>query len=92
MEDDKLLTERILILIRNILDIPATPDDDKRTDDDASVHDQVQLFPLSYRTHFRCTIMFTVFSRCSGPCISLEWKMSLFIWHQMRMSATFVCM
>ncbi len=41
MEDDKLLTERILILIRNILDIPATPDDDKRTDDDASVHDQV---------------------------------------------------
>ena len=57
MEDDKLLTERILILIRNILDIPATPDDDKRTDDDASVHDQVQLFPLSYRTHFRCTII-----------------------------------
>lgn len=41
MEDEKLLTERILILIRNILDIPATPDDDKRTDDDASVHDQV---------------------------------------------------
>jgi timeless len=41
MEDDKLLTERILILIRNILDIPITPEDEKRTDDDASVHDQV---------------------------------------------------
>ena len=41
MEDDRLLTERILILIRNILDIPITPDDEKRTDDDASVHDMV---------------------------------------------------
>lgn len=41
LEDDKLLTERILILIRNILDIPITPEDEKRTDDDASVHDQV---------------------------------------------------
>jgi timeless len=28
-------------LIRNILDIPITPEDEKRTDDDASVHDQV---------------------------------------------------
>ena len=43
MEDDKLLTERILILIRNILDIPITPEDEKRTDDDASVHDQVKM-------------------------------------------------
>ena len=41
LEDDKLLTERILIFIRNILDIPPTPEDEKRTDDDASVHDQV---------------------------------------------------
>ena len=42
LEDDKLLTERILIFIRNILDIPPTPDDEKRTDDDASIHDQVR--------------------------------------------------
>lgn len=40
-EEDKLLIERILILIRNILSVPANPEDEKRTDDDASVHDQV---------------------------------------------------
>ena len=36
-----MIIERILILIRNILDIPPNPDDEKRTDDDASIHDQV---------------------------------------------------
>jgi Timeless protein len=41
LEDDRLIIERILILIRNILDIPPNPDDEKRTDDDASIHDQV---------------------------------------------------
>ncbi|ROT65639.1 Timeless-like protein [Penaeus vannamei] len=40
-EDDKLIIERILILVRNILSVPASPEDEKRTDDDASVHDQV---------------------------------------------------
>jgi len=37
------MIERILILIRNILDIPANPEDEKCTDDDASIHDQVKL-------------------------------------------------
>lgn len=40
-EEDKLLIERILILVRNILSVPASPEDEKRTDDDASLHDQV---------------------------------------------------
>lgn len=40
-EEDGMVIERILILIRNILSVPASPDEEKRTDDDASVHDQV---------------------------------------------------
>ncbi|XP_022107896.1 protein timeless homolog [Acanthaster planci] len=40
-EEHTLLMERILLLIRNILHVPADPGYEKRTDDDASVHDQV---------------------------------------------------
>ncbi|XP_033625344.1 protein timeless homolog [Asterias rubens] len=40
-EDHTLLMERILLLVRNILHVPADPNYEKRTDDDASVHDQV---------------------------------------------------
>ncbi|KAI0224465.1 hypothetical protein LSAT2_024533 [Lamellibrachia satsuma] len=40
-EEDRLLIERILVLIRNILHIPPNPVKEKRTDDDASIHDQV---------------------------------------------------
>ncbi|KAK8723590.1 hypothetical protein OTU49_011453 [Cherax quadricarinatus] len=40
-EEDKLLIERILILVRNVLSVPASPEEEKRTDDDASIHDQV---------------------------------------------------
>nr|XP_058960155.1 protein timeless homolog [Pocillopora verrucosa] len=41
LEEDSLLIERILLLIRNILHIPANKQAEKRTDDDASIHDQV---------------------------------------------------
>ncbi|KAF0292415.1 Protein timeless [Amphibalanus amphitrite] len=41
MEDDRLMIERVLILVRNVLHIPVNPAAEKRTDDDASVHDQV---------------------------------------------------
>jgi len=41
LEDDSLLIERILLLIRNILHVPANKQAEKRTDDDASIHDQV---------------------------------------------------
>ncbi|XP_078660707.1 protein timeless homolog isoform X2 [Branchiostoma floridae x Branchiostoma belcheri] len=40
-EEDSLLIERMLLLVRNILHVPADPEEEKRTDDDASVHDQV---------------------------------------------------
>ncbi|XP_072020658.1 protein timeless homolog [Amphiura filiformis] len=40
-EDHTILMERILLLVRNVLHVPADPTQEKRTDDDASVHDQV---------------------------------------------------
>ncbi|XP_066932947.1 protein timeless homolog [Clytia hemisphaerica] len=40
-EDEYLLFERLLLLLRNILHVPASPEDEKRTDDDASLHDQI---------------------------------------------------
>ncbi|XP_041372172.1 protein timeless homolog [Gigantopelta aegis] len=40
-EEDKLLLERLLILIRNVLHIPPNPNIEQRTDDDASIHDQI---------------------------------------------------
>ncbi|XP_071942430.1 protein timeless homolog [Antedon mediterranea] len=40
-DEHTLLMERILLLIRNILHVPANPEQEMRTDDDASVHDQV---------------------------------------------------
>lgn len=40
-DDNSLIIERILILIRNILYIPPDPHTEKRPDNDASIHDQV---------------------------------------------------
>jgi len=40
-EDDDLFLERILLLIRNLLYVPADPDAEKRTADDVSIHDQL---------------------------------------------------
>uniref|UniRef100_A0AAQ6ALW6 Timeless circadian clock n=1 Tax=Amphiprion ocellaris TaxID=80972 RepID=A0AAQ6ALW6_AMPOC len=40
-EEDNLLIERILLLVRNVLHIPANPNEEKKVDDDASVHDRV---------------------------------------------------
>ncbi|KAI4891573.1 hypothetical protein NFI96_016569 [Prochilodus magdalenae] len=40
-EEDNLLIERILLLIRNVLHVPADPDEEKNVDDDASVHDKL---------------------------------------------------
>lgn len=36
-----MLIERILVLIRNVLHVPASPDTERRADNDASLHDQV---------------------------------------------------
>ncbi|XP_043822864.1 protein timeless homolog [Dromiciops gliroides] len=40
-EEDNLLIERILLLVRNILHVPADPDQEKNVDDEASVHDRL---------------------------------------------------
>jgi len=40
-EDQMILFERLLLLLRNILHVPSSPDEEKRTDDDASLHDQI---------------------------------------------------
>jgi len=40
-EDDKLIIERILILVRNILQVPTNIRAEKRTEGDASLHDQI---------------------------------------------------
>ncbi|KAB5537051.1 hypothetical protein PHYPO_G00114380 [Pangasianodon hypophthalmus] len=40
-EEDNLLIERILLLIRNVLHVPADPTEEKNVDDDASVHDKL---------------------------------------------------
>lgn len=40
-EEQSLLIERILVLIRNVLQVPANPETECRADNDASVHDQV---------------------------------------------------
>lgn len=40
-EEDGLLIERILVVIRNVLQVPVNPDTERRSDNDASLHDQV---------------------------------------------------
>uniref|UniRef100_A0A4W6EZH3 Timeless circadian clock n=1 Tax=Lates calcarifer TaxID=8187 RepID=A0A4W6EZH3_LATCA len=40
-EEDNLLIERILLLVRNVLHVPADPSEEKKVDDDASVHDRL---------------------------------------------------
>ncbi|XP_051931350.1 protein timeless homolog [Hippocampus zosterae] len=40
-EEDNLLIERILMLVRNVLHVPADPLEEKKVDDDASVHDRL---------------------------------------------------
>lgn len=40
-EEDGLLIERILVLIRNVLQVPVSPETERRSDNDASLHDQV---------------------------------------------------
>ncbi|GAB1598843.1 protein timeless homolog [Argonauta hians] len=40
-EEDRMLIERLLILVRNVLHVQPDANEEKRTDDDASIHDQV---------------------------------------------------
>ncbi|KAK1901642.1 Protein timeless like [Dissostichus eleginoides] len=40
-EEDNLLIERVLLLVRNVLHVPADPCEEKKVDDDASIHDRL---------------------------------------------------
>ncbi|XP_033149795.1 protein timeless homolog [Drosophila busckii] len=40
-EEQNLLIERVLVLVRNVLQVPANPEAECRADNDASLHDQV---------------------------------------------------
>jgi timeless len=35
------MLERLLVLVRNVLHVAPDPDSEQRTDDDASLHDQI---------------------------------------------------
>jgi len=41
MQNDKVTVERLLITIRNILQVPSDPAEENRADDDATLHDRV---------------------------------------------------
>lgn len=58
-EELSLIIERILILIRNVLYVPANPDE-FRPDNDASVHDQVSGFLFLIRFVY-CENLFIYF-------------------------------
>ena len=40
-EEQTLVIERILVLVRNVLQVPTNPQNEKRVDNDISVHDQI---------------------------------------------------
>ncbi|XP_037944705.1 protein timeless homolog [Teleopsis dalmanni] len=40
-EEQNLLIERVLVLLRNVLQVPSSPDTECRGDNDASIHDQI---------------------------------------------------
>lgn len=41
MEEQSLVLERILVLTRNVLQVPSNPQREKRVDNDVSIHDQI---------------------------------------------------
>lgn len=78
-EDKGLVIERILILVRNVLQVPADPEAEKRTDNDASIHDQVMVqifieyvFLDKYYERYIALIYDWFACRCCGLFNSLE--------------------
>lgn len=47
-EENSLIIERILILVRNVLNVPADPDAEKRPDNDVSAHDKASEYSYLY--------------------------------------------
>lgn len=58
-EEKSLIIVRILILVRNVLHIPADTDLERRPDNDASTHDQVRL------CYYKCSIVFNEYKKKS---------------------------
>lgn len=48
LESQKLTVERMMILIRNVLQVPADPKEELGNEEDASVHDQVTNYFSSF--------------------------------------------
>lgn len=51
-EENSLIIERILILVRNVLNVPADPDAEKRPDNDVSAHDKASEYSYLYYYHY----------------------------------------
>lgn len=86
-----MVLERILVLIRNVLQVPADPDAERRPDNDASVHDQVgsvvtlqhtiqqSLDKMFHHTELYLGIIFFNFpARSCGLFTSQAWWISSF--------------
>ena len=63
-EDDGLVIERILILVRNILQVPKDALGERRTDDEASIHDQVSKSLYKIRIKLKISRKQNFFSFC----------------------------
>ncbi|CAN7984470.1 unnamed protein product [Ixodes hexagonus] len=57
-EEDKDTIERILVLVRNIVHVPANPSEEKRTDDDVSIHDQVLWYMAMHLAHLEDLLLY----------------------------------
>lgn len=69
-EEKVLSTVRLLILVRNILHVPADNDAECRPDNDANLHDQVINANKPYNT-FNHLITLNIFRFC-GHCIKVN--------------------
>lgn len=63
-EDTGLIIERILILIRNVLHVPADLDKERRPENDTSVHDQVSSLCFYSQNHEMYSYITLVYELC----------------------------
>lgn len=68
------MMERILILIRNVVNISSSPGDETRTDDDVCLHDQVVWYILIAFNWLLMSISEDDFQIFSGPLMYQKWQ------------------
>lgn len=68
-EERSLIIVRILILTRNILQVPEDVDTEKRPDNDPNVHDQVSIYVEICFQLYRIVIFFFLFFFCFSSFI-----------------------